>query len=131
MSERGRIVVIGNGHEAGLPNLLATLRMHGFDVVEALKAEELPAVLEPNPGAVVLAYDPRRAGTAHDVLRVVQGIDRKPPVIVVVERGTFEDYYELMCEGAYDYFELTNHPEEIERSIRWAVKAEIANAKAA
>lgn len=126
MSNTARIIVVGDGLGAGLPSLLATLRVHGLDVVEAPKAADLPAVLEQNRGAVVLVYDPRREGTAHEVLRAVQGMGEKPRVIVVVERGTFEDYYELMCEGAYDYFELTNHPEEIERSIRWAAKAQAA-----
>jgi DNA-binding NtrC family response regulator len=126
MSEKGRIIAVGEGLEAGLPNLLTTLQMHGFDVVEAPKASDLPAVLEQNRGAVVLAYDPRRVGTAHEVLRVVRAIGEKPPVIVIVGWGTFEDYYELMCEGAYNYFEVTNHPEEIERSIRWAAKARAA-----
>ena len=44
-------------------------------------------------------------------------------MIVLVEQGEFDDYYELMCQGAYDYFELSSGADPIARAVRGASRA--------
>ena len=108
------VIVVGNDL-AGLSGLLSSLKSHGFHLVQTAIAEDLPALLEENPSVAILVYDSRGEDTARQVLRVLPEGRRKTPVIVVVDQGYFEQYYELMCEGAYDYFELASGSEVIER----------------
>ena len=114
------VIVVGQNLETGLSTLLSSLRSHGFYLVQTPSAENLPALLEENSGVTILVYDSRGEDTARQVLRVLPEGRKKTPVIVVVDQGAFEQYYELMCEGVYDYFELASGPEVIERSVRWA-----------
>ncbi len=114
------IIVVATEFEAHLQSLVRALRAHGFHLLETTSAEAARALIERTGDVAVVVYDAAGANTAHRVLQSITDVDRKIPVIVVVERGSFEEYYELMCEGAYDYFEVANGAEEIERSVRWA-----------
>jgi DNA-binding NtrC family response regulator len=100
--------------------MLAAFTDHGFQIVEVAAASELPALLPEKTPAAILVYNPSRTSEARHVLRIVGDTGWRTPVIVVVDQGEFEQYYELMCEGAYDYFELADGPEVIERAVRGA-----------
>jgi len=41
-------------------------------------------------------------------------------VVALVEHGSFEDYYDLMSKGAYDYFESSHNLDAIERTVERA-----------
>ena len=120
------VIVVGREADAGLTALLSTLQLHGFQLVKAPSAEDVRDLVEKNPGVAVIAYDAPGENTAQRVLRIVADAPRKTPVIVLVNQGEFEQYYELMCAGAYDYFELANDPQVIERSVIWAAAAHAA-----
>ncbi|MBI3664641.1 MAG: hypothetical protein HY236_00180 [Acidobacteria bacterium] len=122
------VIFVGNNLETSVSSLLAHLRSEGFHLIETASPEDLPALLEENPSVAIVAYDARGEDTARQVLRALPERRKKTPVIVVVDQGAFEQYYELMCEGAYDYFELTSGVEVIERAVRWAVGTRTAAA---
>ena len=126
MERSERIILVGGELQTNMPNLLSSLAGQGFHVVQAPTTEELEALLDDNSGAIIVAYGPRGDDTARRVLKTVAGAQRKIPVVVVVNEGNFDEYYELMCEGAYDYFELRDGADVIERSVRWAVESRAA-----
>ena len=41
-------------------------------------------------------------------------------MIVVVEESNFDEYYELMSDGAYDYYAMDEGAEVIAEALRWA-----------
>ena len=125
MQRSENIIVVGNELQSNMPNLAPSLQAQGFHVVHASTAEELKDLLD-NNSVVVVAYGHRGDEAARRVLKTVAGAHRSVPVIVVVNEGNFDEYYELMCEGAYDYFELRDGAEVIERSVRWAVESRAA-----
>ena len=114
------IIVVGPDAETSVPNLISGLTAHGLDVVQARTADELRALLREDAGATIIAYNSPGAKTAWCVLKAVADAQRRVPVVVVVKEGNFEQYYDLMSEGAYDYFDLRDGLEVIERSVRWA-----------
>ena len=94
--------------------LLGALRGHGYQVVELPTFEELFTALNRYPEAVILVHDPAGPSTIRELLQTTN------PVIVLVDRSDFDEYYEWMCAGAFDYFELDNDPQWIEHSVRCA-----------
>ncbi len=60
------------------------------------------------------------------MLARLESRERKNPVIVVVDRTDFSQYYELMSRGAYDYFELPEGPDVIAGAVRWAAQTQPA-----
>ena len=117
------VIVVGREIAAALPELLPSLESLGHRVIAAPEVEALLPVLEGNPEAILLVYDAESRGTAHRVLQAVTSYGRKVPVVVVTPNGNSDEYYELMSEGAYDYFDLRDGVEAIERSLRWAAQA--------
>ena len=114
------IIVVGADAETNMPNLLSTLRAHGLDLVQARTTAELRALLREDAGATIIVHDSPGANTARTVLKTVAEAQTKVPVVVVAEHGNFEHYYDLMSEGAYDYFDLRDGLDAIERAVRWA-----------
>jgi DNA-binding NtrC family response regulator len=126
MLQSKSVILVGENLESNLPSLLSTLRAHRFELVETRDADDLRELLSQKPSAAVIVYDAGDGSTAHAVLRITAEMGKKIPVVVIVDRGRFEEYYELMCEGAYDYFEKANCTGEIERSVQWAARAQAA-----
>jgi DNA-binding NtrC family response regulator len=114
MTRSKRVIAVGLGQGSHLSGLLATLRCHGYEVVEFPTFEELFPVLNRSPEAVILAYDAAGESTIRELLQTTS------PVIVLVDRSDFDEYYEWMCAGAFDYFELDSDPHWIEHSVRCA-----------
>lgn len=120
MQRSETVIVVGIHPPAGLSRLLSLLQDHGYRVIVTPPTGELNDALANNPGAAIVAYEERGENTAHRVLDLIGGSHGNVPVIAVVEDGSFDEYYELMCNGAYDYFELREGPDVIERSLRGA-----------
>lgn len=131
MTTLKQIVIIGNELEERSPALIRDLRGQGFEVTKIRGTADLAGLLKEDPQVTVLTYDPQGKRAAEDALRAVGRTGKKAPVVALVEHGSFEDYYDLMCEGAYDYFEIEDNPEVIERAVRWAAGTRASRAAAA
>jgi DNA-binding NtrC family response regulator len=123
MTTLRQIVVIGNDLEERSPALIGDLRGQGFQVTRVRGTADLAGLLEENPQATVLTYEPQGKRAAEEALRAVGRAGKKAPVVALVEHGSFEDYYDLMCEGAYDYFESPHNLDAIERTVERAAGA--------
>ena len=117
------VIVVGNELPTAMPALLSSLESHGHRVIAVAEVEALPGVLADDAEAILLVYEEPGLRAAHRALEITASFERKVPVVVVTANGNFEDYYELMSEGAYDYFDLRDGAEMIERSVDWAAQA--------
>jgi DNA-binding NtrC family response regulator len=117
---QAEIILVGDDLERVSPALLSSLEARGLRVLKAQSEAELAALLPEHPQVTIVAYEPSQSDTARRILEVVAHTERKIPVVVVAERGSLDEYYELMSEGAYDYFDLRDGTEPIERSVAWA-----------
>ena len=108
------VITLGVDPGNRLSGLLAALRGHGYQLVELPTFEGLFPALKRHPEAVILVYDPAGQSAIHQLLQTAS------PVIVLVDRSDFDQYYELMCAGAFDYFELDTDLQWIEHSVRCA-----------
>ena len=120
------IIAIGMDTIARQPSLLSALEASGFDLVEVTAPEHVFAAVEEIADPVIVVYNDPQQNTARRVLEVLASHRRKVPVIVIVDRSDFQEYYELMCEGAFDYFDLAGDPGWIENSLRAATQAAAA-----
>jgi DNA-binding NtrC family response regulator len=117
------VILVGIRSETCGLGFLSTLQADGFNLTESPAPENLPGILQDHPGATIVVYNKSREDTARRVLATVSAATRHIPVIVLVDIGTFEEYYDFMCQGAYDYFELGEDPVAVERAIRYAPEA--------
>ena len=62
------VIAVCNELGDGLLKLLSSLKEHGFDLVEARNAEDLPALLGPNRRVIIIAYESPGEDTARRVL---------------------------------------------------------------
>lgn len=113
MTRSSSVITVGVDPGNRLSGLLAALRGHGYQVVELPTLEGLFPALK-HPEAVILAYGPAGQSAIRELLH------RARPVIVLVDRCDFDEYYQWMCAGAFDYFELDSDPQWIEHSVRCA-----------
>jgi DNA-binding NtrC family response regulator len=97
------------------PAVLAYLQDRGWDIVNLSTPEELLPTLDKFEEGIVLVFGRRGDGLSNRTLRALH--DRSHPVVVIADQCDFQEYYDLMCQGAYDYFDLLTDPRWIERSI--------------
>lgn len=121
MTSARSVITIGVDPRNRLAGLHAALRSHGYQVVELSTLEGLFPALNRYSEAVILVYDPAGQSAIRQLLHTAG------PVIVLVDRSDFDEYYEWMCAGAFDYFELDSDPRWIEHSVRCA-SAQVAAA---
>jgi DNA-binding NtrC family response regulator len=114
------VILVGIRSKAGGPQFLSALQEDGFNLIESAAVEELPDLVGIHQGAAVVVYSQPGKDTGKRALSILSASIRHVPVIVLVDLATFEEYYDLMCQGAYDYFELEEDPVAIERAIRYA-----------
>ena len=117
------VILVGDDLQTNLPGLVPALEARGFRLLQVPTVESLNAVLRSGSAASIVVYEPRGEGIARQVLRTVAEAQQRVPVVVVSSEGNFDEYYELMCEGAYDYFDVRDGPEVVERSVRWGLQA--------
>jgi len=115
------LITVGTGACRELRFLVDALRSEGYRCRNAPSAKQVTRLAQHAAGSAILVYNPPRQGTAREVLMALQEIHSRLPVIVIVDEGDFEEYYELMCLGAYDYFGLPEGLPVIESAVRWAM----------
>jgi DNA-binding NtrC family response regulator len=79
----------------------------------------------------VLVYSSPGTDTARRLLEALDADYSDVPVIVVVNEPNIEEHYELMSQGAYDYFGFSEGAAVIEEAVRWAAKTDAVSARAA
>jgi DNA-binding NtrC family response regulator len=102
---------------------LCTSGAEGLSLIESPALESVQEILQDHPGATIVVYNKSGEDTARRILTQVSAAVRHIPVVVLVDVATFEEYYEYMCQGAYDYFEMGEDPIAVERAIRYAPEA--------
>ena len=91
-----QVIVIGEEIENALPALLSSLEAHGLRVVRARTAGDLELLLPESEATTIVAFEPAGSDAVRRVLNTVSEMPRRIPVVVVAERGSFDEYYELM-----------------------------------
>ena len=92
----------------------------GFAVQLLTSTEALLAALQAHPKAVVVVCDKEYGRTSREVLAALAAGLRSSPVVVLVERSEFGDYYDVMARGACCYYEQTESPRLIAQAVEWA-----------
>jgi DNA-binding NtrC family response regulator len=103
-----------------LSEIYDVLERDGLERREVDCAEQVPAALSSESGNAVLVYSERGQPMATNLLRLLRKNWSEVPVIVLVDRTNFDEFYELMSEGAYDYFETPEGAMVIAEALRWA-----------
>jgi len=126
MPEVSRTIALGFDRGERSSTLLDGLRLQGYDLIAVPAAGDLPGALERAPHVPILAYKGPDV-EVRQVLAMVRGAPSRSPVIVLVDHSEFREYYELMCAGVYDYFEVGDRPEWIARALQgaasWSLEA--------
>ena len=126
MPQARRLTLVASQPDPKLSAVIETMESEGYEWTRATRANDLPRHLHSSPKTTIVVYSRRCADTAEQVLAQLETRRHKNPVIVVVDRGDFSHYYELMSRGAYDYFELPEGPEVIAGAVRWAAQTQPA-----
>jgi DNA-binding NtrC family response regulator len=121
--ESKNVILVGIQSESCGPEFLPALLANGFNLIHCDNAEGLPDLVQERAEATIVVYNKAGDDTARRVLASLSAAVRHIPVIVLVDRTTFEEYYDFMCQGAFDYFELTEDPVAIERALRYASRS--------
>jgi DNA-binding NtrC family response regulator len=121
--ERRTVILVGLDGDPKAKALVEALRLRGLDLVEAARADSVPALLRQTPRSAIVVYNPAATRDAHEVLAAVEAAQRRAPVVVLVDESDFGDYYSLMRLGALEYFEMSERPELIVRGIEWAAES--------
>ncbi len=116
----GRVLAVGVDAGGRVRELLNILKNHGHKAVVIPTVEELLPTLDQYPDAVILLYNGERQDAARRLLDALNKLHISRPVIVLVDRPDFDQYYELMCQGAFDYFDLDADPAWLARSLSCA-----------
>ena len=118
---RGKhVIAIGAETNHRLLALVEDLKAQGYHLADIPNLEKLIPALHRLSDAVILVYNPPGQDTARRVLYALGEHRRSNPVIVLVDRSEFDEYYELMCDGVFDYFEITGDLRWIEQAVRSA-----------
>ena len=92
--------------------------------MEVARPVDVPAALAGDGSDAVLVFNAKPGVPAQELLRVLRRGWSDVPVIVVVEKYNFDEYYELMSDGAYDYYAMDEGAEVIAEALRWAAHAD-------
>lgn len=122
MSNSQHVTFVASDATPQLSELVAAIEAKDYRVTKADRIEHLASQLNKTEKTTVLVYTEQGDELPFQVLTELSNQQRKCPVIVVVDRADFAHYYELMCEGAYDYYELSEGSEVITRAVRWAAQ---------
>lgn len=115
-----KVIVIRAGPQPIASRIYRCLDDGGIDHVEVATPGDVPAALAGDGADAVLVFNAKPGALAEELLRVLRQGWSDVPVIVVVEESNFDEYYELMCDGAYDYYALDEGAEVIAEALRWA-----------
>jgi FixJ family two-component response regulator len=117
MARPKRVIAVGVDIANCAPRLLNILRGSGYQLVEVPAVQELLSTPQRLGDAVIVVSGPQ---SARQLLGGLAQQRQASPVIVLVQRPDLDEYYSLMEEGAFDYFELGGEVTWIERSVQRA-----------
>ena len=117
---RSKVIAIRAGPQPMASRIYRCLDDGGIDHVEVGRPCDVPAALAGDGADAVLVFNAKPGAPAQELLRVLRQGWSDVPVIVVVEESDFDEYYELMSDGAYDYYAMDEGPEVIAEALRWA-----------
>ena len=117
---RMRVVAVTRGPSELIREIASLLKHEDLDFVEVDRADQVPAVLRADNGNAVLIDSAPGKRTASMLIEALRVNRSDVPVIVLVEKADMDEFYELMCAGAYDYFEIAEGAEVIAQALRWA-----------
>jgi len=100
--------------------VVGRIRKDGLEVEELGSAEALLDVLHVHPKAVIVVCDKQYGRRSREVLDALEAGLRGSPVVVLVERSEFGDYYDVMGRGAFCYYEQSENPRRIAEAVEWA-----------
>ena len=124
------VIAIRAGPRKALLGIYRCLDRAGVNHIEVEGPVDVPAALGEDGADAVLVFNTAR-GEARETLRILRRDWAHVPVVVVVDKTSFDEYYELMCEGAYDYFEVSEGAEVIAEALRWAAHSRVSPPRAA
>lgn len=115
-----RILVVED--DSALAQALSdTLRLSGYEVMQATDGEEALACLETEPADMVLTDVQMRPMDGHTLLRHLRNRFHDLPVLVMTAYGTVEQAVDAMKLGAVDYlakpFEVNDLLQKVERFL--------------
>lgn len=118
--QRPKVIAIRAGPQPMASRIYRCLDDDGVDHVEVGRPCDVPAALAGDGADAVLVFNAKPDAPARELLRVLRREWSDVPVIVVAEESSFDEYYELMCDGAYDYYAKDEGAEVIAEALRWA-----------
>ena len=120
------VIIVGLSETPASRELRASLEAMGSRISEVLGPEGIPGLLRDIRKATIVVYSPQSDAAAHRTLAAVAASHRGTPVIVLVDRSEFGEYYELMSAGVVQYYELSERPEIIARGVDRAARTRAA-----
>ncbi len=130
----GSVITVGSETPLYLGPLVQRLADNGLHHHNAPSTEDLVALLSNATKldrVAVLVYNGPGTAAAHHLLEALETGYSDVPVIVVVNEPNIEEHYELMSQGAYDYFGFSEGTTVIEKAVRWAAQTDAVPARAA
>lgn len=120
------VILVGLPRTSASFALRKSLEGMGSRISEVGGPEEIPSLLRDIRRATIVVYSPQRDAAAHRTLAAVASAHRGTPVIVLVDRSEFGEYFELMASGVVQYYELSERPELIARGVERAARTRAA-----
>jgi DNA-binding NtrC family response regulator len=99
---------------------MSNLESLGLEASRAPQAGELSEFFGERSPAVAVVCCSKGDGEVRRVLDFFNQRFRGAPVVALVERSDFSQYYRLMRDGVSYYFEMSERPEVIATAIRRA-----------
>ncbi|HUG82614.1 MAG TPA: hypothetical protein VML01_13175 [Bryobacterales bacterium] len=118
-----RVVAVTQGPSGLIREVASLLQRQGLDYVEVDSADQVPAGLRADNANAVLIYSAPGKRTARALIEALRANRGDVPVIVLVDRADMDEFHELMCAGAYDYFEIGEGAHVVAEALRWAAHA--------
>lgn len=121
---RSKIIAIRAEPQPLASRIYRRLDDGGIEYVEVARPVDVPAALAGDGADAVLVFNTKLGVPAQELLCVLRQGWSNVPVIVVVEESNIDEYYELMSDGAYDYYAMDEGAEVIAEALRWAAHAD-------
>ena len=117
MEDRPTVITVGMDTVALRPALVERLSELGFPTESIEEPEALPATLARHRRATIVVYSKHRFNGAHHTLVELANLYRGTPVVVLVDRIAFSEYYELTRDGAMFYKQLAEGLDDIAQTV--------------
>lgn len=115
-----RVVAVTAGASNLIREIVSLLERGGMAHVEVDRPDQVPAELRADGGNAVLIHSALGKRTANALVETLREKWSDVPVVVLVDSADVDEFYELMCAGAYDYFETGEGAQVIAEALRWA-----------